>query len=536
MRFFFITISCFLILITNNKCATRGTPSGGEKDSIPPIMIRSIPKENSVFFDKEKIILNFNEYIKLKDLSNQLVISPPLNKSNYEIKPKLSASKKVEIKFLKPLIENTTYTFNFGKSINDFNEGNLLPFFSYAFSTGADLDSLSFNGIVKDAIEKNPEELISIHLYPIDSTYNDSTIYFEKPLYVSNTIDSINFKFQNLKEGKYQLIAIKDEGANYFFDQNTDKIGFLNSHVNIPLDSFAEITLFKEITNFAWGTPKYVNTQLIEFPYYGNSSKKEILLKSKLSDDFNYVITKNRKKDTLNFWYSNTKKFDSLIFNLKILDSIKTVTIKPRETLIIDSLVIGSIQKTFMHLSDSIKIKTNLPITRINNDSIKIFDIDSLSIPFNIRINPNLDQAYIKIKPLPNDLYTINIESGAFIDFWGNSNKKTIFKLKTKAIEDYGIIFLNINSKKSIPYFIEVLNSNNEIVRKVKKDSSYQNYSFKLLNPGKYTIRVIKDLNNNNQWDTGNYLEKKQPEEVIYFPEELDLRANWELYETLSID
>ena len=190
-----------------------------------------------------------------------------MKKKYFEIKPRLGASKKIEIKLLKKLDDNTTYTFNFGKSIEDYNEGNQLPFYSYAISTGEKIDSLKYYGTVEDALNKNKEDSILVYLYTVDSIYNDSTIYLKKPYYVTQTLDSTNFEFQNLKPGKYEIIAIKDEGTNYLFDQNTDKIGFVKDFINIPMDTFSKLRLFKEKTNFAWGRPKYINENKIEFPF-----------------------------------------------------------------------------------------------------------------------------------------------------------------------------------------------------------------------------------------------------------------------------
>ena len=189
MKKLILLVFCLLFLFLQNRCAKRGVPSGGEKDTIPPVMIKASPKQKSIFFDKEIITLNFDEYIKLNEIDKQLIISPPLEKSFYDIKPKISASKKIEIKLLKPLEENTTYTFNFGKSIQDNNEANELSYFSYALSTGESIDSLELNGKISDAINKEVSPAISLQLYPIDSTYNDSTIFLKKPLYVSISLD-----------------------------------------------------------------------------------------------------------------------------------------------------------------------------------------------------------------------------------------------------------------------------------------------------------------------------------------------------------
>ena len=141
----------FTFVFSFTQCARRSTPTGGLKDTLPPVMINASPKMNTIFFDKEKITITFDEFIKLKDISKQLIISPPLELKQYKIKPQGTVSKKIQIELLDSLIEGTTYTFNFGESIIDNNEGNPLPFFRYAMSTGLMFGSLEIRRKITDA-------------------------------------------------------------------------------------------------------------------------------------------------------------------------------------------------------------------------------------------------------------------------------------------------------------------------------------------------------------------------------------------------
>ena len=170
----------FLIVfesLTLINCAKRGTLTGGLKDTIPPVLISANPPINNLNFNSDKITLNFNEYIELKDINEQLIISPPLERNDYKIIPENTVTKKVEIEINNQLRANSTFTFNFGSSIVDYNEANALPFFNYTFSTGDYIDSLKISGFVKDAYEIDSLSFVSIHLYPIDSVFNDSTVY-----------------------------------------------------------------------------------------------------------------------------------------------------------------------------------------------------------------------------------------------------------------------------------------------------------------------------------------------------------------------
>ena len=238
------------LLLTTVQCAKRASPTGGPRDSLPPVLINASPKLNTVFFDKEEFNLTFDEYVTLKDISKQLIISPPLSSSQYKVYPVTGASKKVTLKLLDSLLDNTTYTFNFGESIIDFNESNPSSYLTYTLSTGATIDSLYIKGRVTDAFERETERYISLQLYPVDSIYKDSVIFTEKPLYVTSTLDTTIFRFQNLRAGKYAIIALEDKAGNYFFDQNIDKIGFVDRLIELPQDSLLDFRLFQEKANF----------------------------------------------------------------------------------------------------------------------------------------------------------------------------------------------------------------------------------------------------------------------------------------------
>ena len=161
MRKILFTILSLAII---SGCAKRGNPTGGPIDSLPPVLINANPKLNTTNFDSEEIRLTFDEFVKLDKVQDQLIISPPLEKSAYEIKPLTGVTKKVFLKFIDSLDINTTYTINFGNSIKDNNEGNPLTFFNYTFSTGETIDSLYVKGNISDAYNIETDEYVSIHL------------------------------------------------------------------------------------------------------------------------------------------------------------------------------------------------------------------------------------------------------------------------------------------------------------------------------------------------------------------------------------
>ena len=518
-------------------CAKRGTPTGGPKDSIPPILVNANPKLNSTNFDSEEIRLTFDEWIKLDKVQDQLIISPPLEKSSYEIKPLSGVTKKVFLKFLDSLAPETTYTINFGNSIQDNNENNPLTFFSYTFSTGETIDSLYVRGNTKDAFSQESDEFISLQLYRVDSLFKDSIIFQDKPTYISNTLDSTNYTFQNLKEGKYLIIALKDVDNNYFFDPFFDKIGFIDSLITLPRDSVIDLKLFKEETEIIWDKPHFINSEKIGFGYYGKLDLDKIKIESNIPDSVNYVFIEEKETDTLNLWLSRNS-FDSLNFSLIETDTIKLTTVKfdrKRDSLI-DSLNISSKTANVIHLKESFKISSNIPLNKIEDSLITIRDIDSLIIPFTTTINDRLDEINIDFEVSPSDDYSIFIKPRAIKDIRGTENDTLQFNVVSQTLEDYGNVFLDVITNNESKFILHLLDSNSNIIREFNNVNSNSTYTFDYIRPGKYTFRLIEDLNSNDIWDTGNYLKQIQPEPVYYFPSELDVRSNWDLNETFNLN
>ncbi len=530
-------IYSILSLAIISGCAKRGNPTGGPLDSLPPVLVNANPKLNSTNFDSEEIRLTFDEFVKLDKVQDQLIISPPLDKSAYEIKPLTGVTKKVFLKFIDSLDENITYTINFGNSIKDNNEGNPLTFFSYTFSTGETIDSLYVKGNISDAYDIETDEYVSIHLYRIDSTLNDSIIYNKQPTYISNSLDSTSYRFKNLREGKYLIVAMKDVDNNYYFDPFYDKIGFIDSLITLPKDSIIDLKLFKEETDLIWDKPHFINSEKIGFGYYGKLDFSRLVIDSNLPDSVDYIFTKEIEKDTIYVWLTKNS-FDSLNFNLIEKDTVKLTTVKfdrKRDTLI-DSLSISAKTANVIHLRESFKLSTNTPIKKIEDSLITVRDIDSILVPFVSSVNDNLDEIDIKFEVSPTDNYTIFILPDAIKDIKGVTNDTLQFNLVSQSLEDYGNIFLDVIRNNQSKFILHLIDSNEEIIREYKNVDQNTAYNFEYIKPGKYTFRLIEDLNKNDIWDTGNYLKKIKPEPVYYFPSELEVRANWDLNETFNLN
>jgi uncharacterized protein (DUF2141 family) len=528
-------IFVFIIVLVSYQCAQRGTPTGGPKDIAPPELVRAEPPNMSINFKEQKIRLYFNELVKLKDIQKQLIISPPL-KYTPILSPQGNANKYVEITIKDTLAANTTYTLNFGQGIVDNNEENPLPFFTYVFSTGNYIDSLELSGVITDAFNKKADEFVSVMLYKIDSSYTDSTVYKKPPNYITNTLDSaIIFKLKNLKEGKYELFALKDIAGNNLFDQKTDKIGFVEDTINLPTDSIYLLNLFKEIPDYGVAVPSMEASNKISFGYYGDGSAINIETITKLPDTVSSIIAKEREKDTLNFWFT-PYKMDSILFaitneNLKISD---TFNVKSRKVAF-DSLRLSLNQQGNIEFDKSIKILVNTPIVSFDSTKIKLTDKDTLLVANNLILDTLKNHLNFDFKILPNQSYKIELLPGAITDFFDNTNDTVVYNLRTKSKAEYGNLKLNLNATNiAFPIIVQLTNEKGKVQREIFATES-QVFEFNNLNPGKYMARVIFDSNGNQKWDTGNYLKKIKPEKVSYYPTLIEMRANWEGNETFNL-
>ncbi|MEP3372341.1 Ig-like domain-containing protein [Maribacter dokdonensis] len=528
-------IFVFIIILVSYQCAQRGNPTGGPKDITAPELTRAEPPNMTTNFKGQKIRLYFNELVKLKDIQKQLIISPPL-KNSPVLSPIGNANKYVEITIKDTLAPNTTYTLNFGQGIVDNNEENPKSFFTYVFSTGDYIDSLELKGVVKDAFNKKPDDFISVMLYKIDTSYTDSTIYKRPPNYITNTLDSaIIFKLNNLKEGKYALFGVKDAANNNLFDQKTDKIAFVKDTINLPTDSIYLLTLFKETPDYSVAVPTMEASNKISFGYYGEGSDISINTLTEIPDTVKTIITKERDKDTLNFWFT-PYEMDSLIFTLtneklKVRDTFK---VKSRKV-VFDSLKISMSQNGNIEFDKPINLLSNTPLIRFDNTKIKLMDKDSIEIAVNVKLDSLRNLLNFDFKIDPDQNYRMELIPGAVTDFFETTNDSVAFSFKTKSLADYGNLTLNLNSNSIVyPIIVQLTNEKGELQREIYATEP-QVYTFDNLNPGKYQARVIFDLNGNGKWDTGNLLKKIQPEKISYYPALIELRANWEKIETFNL-
>ena len=521
------------ILLFTISCARRGRPEGGPKDEDKPIMVKTEPAFKSLHFDTDEIKIYFDEYIKLDNVTSQLIISPPL-KYPPIISPQGTPSKKITIKIKDTLLENTTYTFNFGQSVIDNTEGNILENFKYIFSTGDYIDSLEVGGTIKDAFDLNMIESPTLMLYNITENFNDSIIFNEKPMYVGSTIDSVNWNISNIKAGKYLLVALNDNRKNYKFNPKEDKIGFHSNYIDVPTDNTYDISLFNEILPFKIPTkPKEISKGHIIFGYEGDAKNLEVEPITKKTEDFKSFSAFDVKKDTLHYWYKNYDK-DSIIMSVNNDKHFDTAMIKLKSKEI-DSIFVKSLTTGVLHLRDTFKLISNVPIMKVDTNKIYFINKDSVLVKYQYVISKNREIIALNFEKELQNKYRAEFLPGAFIDFFDIENDTLKVEFSTKKTSNYSSIFLTLNNVKSYPIIIELINNKGEVVAQ-KYALNSQEYQFINLQSSSYKVRIIYDTNSNKKWDTGNYLTKQQPEEVYYFKNILEAKANWELSESFSIE
>ncbi len=516
------------------NCAKRGTISGGPKDTIAPKIVGSLPTNFSTNFKGNEIKINFDELIKVKDITKQLIISPPLKKQPI-IVPQSSASKFISIKLLDTLQENTTYSFNFGQSITDNNENNPYSQFKYVFSTGDYIDSLSVVGKIKDAFKQKPDNFVSVLLYDV-KTFTDSTVYKETPLYVTNTLDSLQvFSLENLKAGSYQIIALKDKSGNNKFDPKSDKIGFLNEPITLPTSTAYELELFTEKPQFKAYKPTQESNNKLYLGYDGNAKNLKVTAKRR-GENIPIRLSKypQTEKDTVQLFFPKIE-LDSLEIKIENGEYIKSFTSKLKNLKNSDSLKI--IAKTQGNLSfrDQFTLNSNTPIDKIDVAKIILRNKDSVAVNFTANYDELSQEIRFDFKKDEEEKYTLEILPEAFTDFYEAKNDSLQFEATTKLLADYGNLKVNLSGVKRFPVILEVLDeSGNVLYTKVSQKET--SMAFETIEPKMYTLRVIYDDNGNGIWDTGAYLSKRQAEEIIYYPKLLDVRANWDVEQDFNLD
>ncbi len=522
------------VLLFSVQCASIQAPLGGPIDSLPPKLIDETPRNLTRNFSSKKIVISFDEFIKLADQFKQISVSPDMEKL-----PEFYAKRRdLEITMPDSLEKNTTYTISFGKAITDYNEGNPFLNYSYVFSTGNQIDSLSISGNVRDARTLDPVLEASVLLIP---TRQDSIFGKKKANIFKLTDSSGNFTIKNLREDTYRIYALKEENGDRIYNSPSELIAFQADSFHLNKDtSNIHLELFKGIPEkFRLDDRKIEKSGRMTF-IFNKSLKKPAIVFRDDELEKTKITEFSKTNDTALVWfpkltfdtvrvafYDDTTQLDSVTLrrgkndkydrNLLITDNISSKKVdKIKHIQLTSSAPLKSVDRTKIILLDD-------SVQRNNYQFIK----DSLSTR----------RYTLKYNWRPKHNYSLSFDEGAFIGYGEDEkNKKSTMDFTLEETENYGDMILKmVVPDSALHYIAEITDEKMENTissRPFQKDTTltYRQY------PGaKYLVRIIYDENANRVWDTGDLYKKMQPEKLWYFEKVITVRPNWEQEEIVTI-
>ena len=512
--------SCFILFFS--RCANIVPPTGGPVDNTPPVLNEeaSIPNaSNLTNYNKDYIEISFDERVQVVNYQNEIYTTPSLDIDKIKV---VTSKNSVRLNFNQELEENTTYTINFGKSIKDITEGNVVENVVVAFSTGNKIDSLSISGKVVDHLTNQPVSKALVGLYAQTDT---AELFSNKPKYYTQTDESGSFKLNYLKAGEYELISITDKNQNFKYDLNKEKIGFLSSIIqldsainNVQLRMILEPdTLFKIVTI----SPRdnYYQVKTNKGIYQDKTNYPESYIKVKAEDNFIQL-------------FDSSSVVDSTTVQFVLVDSLNTqidstIAIKVNR----DNKPSGALKKQFYfdRLQDTTffvmefiePIKTMLDSTQILKLRDSVY-LDKEQIQYNWSNGKTRLQIYHP--SFKKDTVELQFTENQFTSISGLTSKQDKVTYLPYLADNYGLIKGKLDTKKN-NYELQLID-NQYIIKKSIKNTPI--YTFKGISPGKYTMRILIDDNQDGKIEKGNFKTRTVPESIYFNQEVLDVKANWE--------
>ena len=512
-----------LLLTVIYSCANIGSPNGGPYDETPPKFVSSTPVPNQINYTGKKIEILFDELIQIEKPSENVIITPP----QMELPVIRSAGKKAVIELKDTLKPNTTYTIDFTNSISDNNEKNVFENFSFAFSPGT-YHIFALNDVNRDYKFDQPGEdiafLDSVIVPSFELTTRQDTTWKD-----SLTIDTIrtvgytrffpdNIELRLFKEKFERQYMVKPERPDekYFTLRFNTKLDTVP--VPVPINFTPEDSTWYFVQQTEGGAA--VNYWLADSTVW----KQDTL----------QVQVSYPKSDSLNILRPQT---DTVQLVLRRRPAEKKKKKKKDEP---DPIVFLGMQVDApgsMDLFDTISVTFNEPVLDINKEMFFLDQkIDTVwnTVDFDFFPDSTNSLNYFIRRPWKyGEEYRIEVDSAAIHSLYGKWNDFFTGEFKIKKEDEYGHLYLNINGVDTTA-FVELLSSGDAPVRKAKvKDGGVL---FMDLKPDKYYARIVIDTNGNGVWDTGNYIEKRQPEEVYYSPKMYEIMQNWQVEETWNVN
>lgn len=468
---FFILSAFAVYAMLFTSCANIVPPTGGPRDSLPPVLLSANPKDSALNFKAKTITLTFDEYVDVDaKVQTEMIVSPNPQQMPF-VQGKL---RDVSIRLKDSLLPNTTYSINFGRNIKDVNEGNSNKNFTYVFSTGNYITTGKISGRVQLSQTGAVDSTLLVVLH---NNLNDSAIKKLRPLYYARLDSSGNFQFNYLPPSNYAIYVVPDDYTKRY-DDSTKMFAFSND--TLHLDSNGSIS----------SIDLYAYQEVAPGPQKNNSSSQT---NSRNRDEDK---SKNRRKNNDN----NKDSVPHLAYKTSI--SGKQDLLSDLQFSFADSL--ASFDSSKIILADT-NYKT-IANYRVSLDTSNIIHL----------VYPWVEEQYFKLIVLP----------GAFTDSAAITNKQDTISFETKSEREYGSIMIRFAGLDIAKNPVLQLVQSNQV-----KDSvplSGTEFKQKLIAPGEYEVRVLYDNNRDGTWTPGNFILKKQPEIVVRIPEKINIRANWD--------
>ena len=527
----------FILNLILFSCARVGSPVGGDKDTIAPQVVGSNIDTSRVNVPRNigELRIDFDEYITLKEINKNLIISPPIKKMK-KILPSGMANKYLLIKWDDTLQANTTYSFNFGNAIVDNNEGNALKYYNFAFSTGDKIDDLYISGEVKSLIAnketKTEEKNLVVGLYQVKDTMN----YRQKPYYITKADPDGYFELNYLSPGKYRILAFEDTNANSVFDAGKENVGFLKDEIVLDQSiSGLKINLYPSKK-----TLKYVemkeNPGGILMTFEGNPEMVKVLsLTEKLQD---YKVTHTAKSDSVNIWFDAKKQnigiaqSENLKFSYDNGAKKDTVSIFYRYNTK-NEMTVSNSKGSLLPPNQGFAITSNYFIDKIQPEKWTLVS-DSIKQDFTAKISENNPyEIQVKSAFKEGKKYSLTVPKETVSSFYESIPKSYRFDFEGDKTENYGTLTITIENPPTHIFWLQMLNESGDVIySKYGKESQI---TFNSLKPGKYQLRILVDNNENGIWDTADFANGEFAEDVYILDKKIDIRPLWEIRETWNL-
>ncbi|RZJ48162.1 MAG: hypothetical protein EOO19_07910 [Chryseobacterium sp.] len=527
----------FSVLV--HSCARVGSPVGGLKDTLAPRFLSSNIDTTRVNVrrDIKELRIDFDEYITLKDINKNLNISPPIENIT-RILPSNIANKFLVIQWSDTLQANTTYNFNFGNSIADNSESNVMRYFNFAFSTGEKLDDLYISGEVKDAFaitkQNNSENKMVVGMYQLKDTIN----YKKKPYYITKVDDDGYYELNYLAPGKYKIIAFDDDNGNSIYDPGKEKIGFRKDTVNIE-KSISGLNLKLYPSKKAFKKP-----ELKEIPggilmtFEGNPTDVKVTSRNEKLKDFK--VTHTPKSDSVRIWFDAVKSDigQTVTENLKFgyeADGKKDSTsvfykYNAKNVMTVDNNIGGAL----LPPKTDFKLISNYIVDKINPEKWTL-KTDSISQNFTAKISAaNPYEILVQSDFVVGKKYQLTIPKTTVSSFYEKNAASKRFDFEADKVESYGSLRFNLTNAPKTKFWIQLLDSSEKAV--YQKYTSGNQVNFDIVKPGDYIVRILVDNNENNHWDEADFVNQIFAEDSYIYYKMVVARPLWESKEEWDLN